>query len=281
MRESTNYKFNLPDKIDQFNLDHWNQNTEKLDEKLKSIDEKLKSIDDKDLELNDLINNKFNDLLNGNPSDPNSLYYKLMLKAHPVGSLYWSSKPTNPAKLFGGTWTQIKDKFILACGDTYSVNATGGNANTTLAVNNLPSHTHSFTPRGTVSAHSHGLNSHTHSFSATTSDDGTHDHEVLVSGWFTYQSGGDIDMFVPDFDTLPAGDRNRLDFTKNYGRSSSPKTGAHAHTILGTTGAASGNTANATPTFIGTSDTTTSTGSNKSFSNMPPYVGKYCWERVA
>lgn len=28
---------------------------------------------------------------------------------YPVGSLYWSSNSTNPATLFGGTWTQIAD----------------------------------------------------------------------------------------------------------------------------------------------------------------------------
>lgn len=65
------------------------------------------------------------------------------LEAHPVGSYYWSSENTNPETLFGGTWVQIKDKFILALGDTYTtVGATGGNTTTTLSVNNLPSHSH-------------------------------------------------------------------------------------------------------------------------------------------
>lgn len=48
--------------------------------------------------------------------------------AHPVGSLYMSDDATSPAELFGGTWEQIKDKFILAAGDTYAVRADGGNA---------------------------------------------------------------------------------------------------------------------------------------------------------
>ena len=33
---------------------------------------------------------------------------------------------TNPQTLFGGTWTQIKDKFILAAGDVYRNGDTGG-----------------------------------------------------------------------------------------------------------------------------------------------------------
>jgi microcystin-dependent protein len=68
---------------------------------------------------------------------------------YPVGSLYWSSKDTNPANLFGGTWTQIKDKFVLAAGDTYSVNATGGASTVTLTEEELPSHSHTFS--GTTS----------------------------------------------------------------------------------------------------------------------------------
>ena len=200
---------------------------------------------------------------------------------YPVGSLYWSSKPTNPSTLFGGTWEQIKDVFVLASGDTYTAGATGGNANTTLAVENLPSHSHSFTPKGAVSAHNHGLNAHTHSFSATTGGDGTHDHVVSASGWSNYASGGTLTMYVPDFDSSPAGDRATLDFTKDYGKSTNPKTGAHTHTISGTTEAASGSTANATPTFTGTTGVTGNTGSGTAFSNMPPYVVKYCWERIA
>lgn len=66
------------------------------------------------------------------------VWSKVLDKTHPVGSLYWSSDPTNPGSLFGGTWTQIKDKFILAAGDTYKNGATGGSADAVVV-----SHTHS------------------------------------------------------------------------------------------------------------------------------------------
>lgn len=49
-------------------------------------------------------------------------------RAHPVGSYYWSSDSTNPSKLFGGTWEQVTDKFVLAAGNTYKVGAVGGEA---------------------------------------------------------------------------------------------------------------------------------------------------------
>lgn len=68
---------------------------------------------------------------------------KIRLLAYPVGSLYWSKKSTSPATLFGGTWTRIKDKFILAAGDSYAQGATGGSATVTLTTEQLPAHNHS------------------------------------------------------------------------------------------------------------------------------------------
>lgn len=65
-----------------------------------------------------------------------------VLDAYPVGALYWSSKSTSPASLFGGTWTQIKDRFILAAGSSYSNGATGGAATVTLTIDQIPSHRH-------------------------------------------------------------------------------------------------------------------------------------------
>ena len=62
---------------------------------------------------------------------------------HPVGSIYWSTNITSPETLFGGTWEQIKDTFILAAGDSYSAGSTGGEANHTLTIDELPSHRHS------------------------------------------------------------------------------------------------------------------------------------------
>ena len=61
---------------------------------------------------------------------------------YPVGSVYISVTSTNPQVLFGGEWTQIKDTFLLACGNNYANGATGGEANHTLTVNEMPSHSH-------------------------------------------------------------------------------------------------------------------------------------------
>lgn len=62
---------------------------------------------------------------------------------YPIGSYYWSSESTNPNTIFGvGTWTQVKDKFMLAAGDTYTAGATGGEATHTLTINEMPEHAH-------------------------------------------------------------------------------------------------------------------------------------------
>lgn len=79
--------------------------------------------------------------------------------AHPIGSYYWSSNSTNPSSLFGGTWEQITDKFVLAAGSSYSVGATGGAATVTLTANQMPSHTHTFT--GTAASHTHNCQIYT------------------------------------------------------------------------------------------------------------------------
>lgn len=61
---------------------------------------------------------------------------------YPVGSVYISINNTNPQNLFGGTWEQIKDRFLLACGNTYSNGSTGGEATHLLTENEMPSHNH-------------------------------------------------------------------------------------------------------------------------------------------
>ena len=70
-------------------------------------------------------------------------------RVYPVGSIYMSVNNTSPATLFGGTWTQIKDRFLLGVGSTYTAaSATGGAANVTLTEDQIPAHTHSLSSNG-------------------------------------------------------------------------------------------------------------------------------------
>ena len=61
---------------------------------------------------------------------------------YPVGSIYLSTMETNPSTIFGGTWIQIKDRFLLAAGDTYNAGVEAGEAEHTLTINEMPAHTH-------------------------------------------------------------------------------------------------------------------------------------------
>jgi hypothetical protein len=61
-------------------------------------------------------------------------------KVYPVGAIYLSTVSTSPATLFGGSWTQIQNRFLVAAGSSYGAGSTGGSE----------THTH------TSAAHKHG-----------------------------------------------------------------------------------------------------------------------------
>lgn len=63
-------------------------------------------------------------------------------RIYPVGSIYMSVSPADPGGLFGGTWARIEDCFLLAAGQTYEAGTTGGEAEHTLTVEELPEHDH-------------------------------------------------------------------------------------------------------------------------------------------
>lgn len=57
---------------------------------------------------------------------------------YPVGSIYMSVSLANPSEIFGGTWERIKDRFLLAAGDSYTAGDTGGEASHTLTTSEIP-----------------------------------------------------------------------------------------------------------------------------------------------
>ena len=72
-----------------------------------------------------------------NPIDLNEVY--------PVGSIYMSVNNVDPGTLFGGTWEQIQDTFLLAAGSNYVGGDTGGKAS--YIADDMPKHSHT---RGTM-----------------------------------------------------------------------------------------------------------------------------------
>ena len=84
-----------------------------------------------------------------------------VLDSYPVGAIYISGVSTSPAALFGGTWEQIKGRFLLGTGaneanstnkwgalsaGAYNAAAgeTGGAAQITLTTAQMPTHSHLF-----------------------------------------------------------------------------------------------------------------------------------------
>lgn len=105
---------------------------------------------------------------------------KVILDRYPVGSIYISTSDSNPGELFGGTWERYAEGKTLvgvdeSDSDYQTVEQTGGSKNATLVTNNLPAHSHTFTPSGTVSSTFTGS-------SVTTSSAGSHTHSVTASG---------------------------------------------------------------------------------------------------
>lgn len=62
--------------------------------------------------------------------------------AYPVGAIYLSVTDVNPAALFGGTWERIGGRFLLGADSTYAAGSTGGEAEHTLTVDEMPRHNH-------------------------------------------------------------------------------------------------------------------------------------------
>ena len=100
---------------------------------------------------------------------------EIMLALYPVGAVYISANSTSPASLFGGTWEQLKDRFLLGAGDSYAAGGTGGEAEHTLSSHEIPHHYHNsyfLGLSGTVDAPAYyavfNQSAYTYNYAATT-----------------------------------------------------------------------------------------------------------------
>lgn len=153
-------------------------------------------------------------LTTGQTEEPSLTFNQI----YPVGSIYLSVNSTNPKTYFGGTWEQIKDRFLLAAGNTYSAGSTGGSAS-------IQSHTHSIP-----------------SLSGTAASAGAHTH-IVSKRTTTYAAGTQT-----NYRAIASPTSVKADYTENC---VSESAGAHTHSVSvngGTTGGAgSGNAGNMPP----------------------------------
>lgn len=185
----------------------------------------------------------------------------------PAGAiLIWSgstaSIPSGWALCDGTNNTpDLRNRFVVGAGDTYSVDGTGGASTVTLTESQIPGHTH------TVSAHTHSTPNHTHTFSGTTSTKsltGTFQGRDDNSSYYSLGFKGTSGVFS-----------RRNQYTKFINSVGAPYmtisgycdfNGSHNHTYSGTTSSSGAST-----TGSGGGGNTGSTGSGSSHENLPPY----------
>lgn len=202
---------------------------------------------------------------------------------YPVGSIYMSVNEASPNTLFGGIWEQLKDKFLLGAGDTYTAGDTGGAASHTLTLDEMPSHSHSFTGSSVTSGGISANHTHTGTSgnpSANHSHSGpNHSHTYWTALYIAREDGhatwgdgvsGGAQGAYGNYGMIPQQ-------STNGGGTGSTGTVSAWHTHTTTTGNQSqGHTHTVTANgSIGNS------GGGNSFGIMPPYLSVYMWKRVA
>lgn len=218
---------------------------------------------------------------------------------YPIGAIYMSVILVTPDTLFGGTWERLKDKFLLAAGDTYEAGKTGGAATHTLTTSEMPSHNHVFSGTATNT----GIQSagHTHNYTdyyATTTGNtaitvaqmASHNHGGSTSknsAYNTtaiYEAGGDVDLYAINWNGKLIGNdasyKDRTDHSHTISSNGSDNNHNHTGANTSTTRTSQGISANHTHS-VTASGTISSTGGGNAFSIMPPYLSVYMWKRVA
>lgn len=186
---------------------------------------------------------------------------------YPIGSIYMSVNEVNPTNFLGGTWEQIKDKFLLSAGDSYSAGSTGGEATHTLTIDEIPSHTHTFT--GTAVNTGNQSANHTHSIpalSGSTNETGAHTHDMSNEYRVNMTVGSGSNTY--GINCYSAG--QKLATSSN---------GNHKHTVTTTASTTGANSANHTHS-VTAKGTNANTGGGSAHNNMPPYLAVYMWKRI-
>lgn len=100
-----------------------------------------------DERIEEILNTELDDIVTVNT---NVTLNDILNAVYPIGSYYFSDNSTSPASLFGGAWEPIQGKFLLGADSTYTAGSTGGEAEHTLTINEMPSHKHSLWYRTSI-----------------------------------------------------------------------------------------------------------------------------------
>lgn len=172
-------------------------------------------------------------------------------KIYPVGIVTWFNSNVNPnTALPGLTWTYLNNgvgrTIRIAAANGSDVATTGGSDSVTLAVGNLPSHTHSFSATtssfdyGTKNTNSTGA--HTHSVSGTANSGGGHAHRIsqgdnanVPSGRVASSNSAQTHVGWTESDGVHTHSVSGSAASAG-GHAHSVGIGAHSHTVSGNTG---------------------------------------------
>lgn len=92
-----------------------------LNESYRGVRERVKQ-NENDISKNAEQIGYINTYLDRDPSYSANIFFDV----YPVGSIYMSVNPTDPAYLFGGSWVALTDRFLVGAGGSYGVTAKGG-----------------------------------------------------------------------------------------------------------------------------------------------------------
>lgn len=202
-------------------------------------------------------------------------------KVYPVGSIYMSVNSTNPSTLFGGTWEQIKDKFILSAGSTYTGGSTGGSASQSVDINHthkISSHTHTITHAHTMShTHSVGVASHTHSLG-----DAGYAKIQHNNGKFWFKEI-DVATWVDSGSATASGTTNATNNAQAVplgGSTGGVNSGSGTVTSGGSSASKTGNTDTANTGGSGELTSGNASKTSVTVNTLPPYLAVYVWKRT-
>lgn len=245
------------------------------------------------LQFDGTISNIINQVVDqGNPVPMTEVFNMV----YPIGAGIWTNSPNDP-RLSRGVWQQVKDVFLYAAGDKHANGSTGGSETVALVKNQMPVHAHdaeASTP--TASQHTHavdsgGAHTHTagtglagdHAHTASSASAGDHSHYENARNDLAEGSSGDgkhaaigsaggwIDNF---YSTKSAGTHTHTITINTAGSHSHAVTvqtanSDHTHTLQ-----------NASITISKPSITVASEGLGQPHENMPPFLGRYYFERI-
>ena len=209
-------------------------------------------------------------------------YEEAMLLLHPIGSYYWSEKPTNPRELFGGTWVSVSDCYMYATNST----GMGGSSTATLTSAHMPSHSHTFNGSHThsISSHTHSIAKHSHTVpSSSHTHTFAHSHPAVTKLTADTYKANHIDLGVGRniFRQVYISGKNGVFGDPGY---SQAIVNLYENTTATTTDSASATISldsggGGTSGSANTTTTGSNSGSNYTFNLDPPYINAYCWYR--